>query len=151
MTLAQSFLSLVVGGLFVAGVAIVWIEPARERQADRRRAAARREALLWARQRELARAAVTPQHVEQARSALDVAFDLATAQYHAALETGQGGRMPTREQVAAQMAAVTGEHDRVPVTTDELLAFAALAAGFERAFRPRIAVEPADPDDAKYW
>lgn len=81
---------------------------------------------------------------------LDAAFELATEQYHAGLELGQGGRMPSREQVAAQYASITEEHDRIPLTTGELLAFAALAAGFERTFRPPIAAEPTDPDGSPH-
>lgn len=82
---------------------------------------------------------------------LDAAFHLATEQYYAGLETGQGGRMPTRAQVAADLASISGVHDEAPLSNEEALKFAALAAGFNRAFRPPITVEPADPDDAKYW
>ena len=95
-------------------------------------------------------AAVTPQQVKQPQTTLDAAFHQATEQYYAGLETGQGGRMPTRAQVAADLASITGEHDEVPITTAELLSFAALAAGFERAFRPPIAADT-DPDGTTAW
>lgn len=92
-----------------------------------------------------------PQQSEQAQATLDAAFEQATEQYQAGLETGQGGRMPSREQVAAQYASITEEHDRIPLTTDELLAFAALAAGFERTFRPPIAADPDSDSSPRAW
>jgi len=87
----------------------------------------------------------------QARTALDEAYDLATRQALAQAETGQGWAMPTREQVAADLGLVSAEHDRVELSTGECLTFAALAAGFDRAFRPPISAEPSDPDDAHHW
>jgi len=83
----------------------------------------------------------------QARTALDVAFDLATEQALAQAETGQGWKMPTREQVAADLGMVRAEHDRVVLTDAEVEAFADLMKRL-----PMIAAgEPIDPDDAHHW
>jgi len=83
----------------------------------------------------------------QARTALDEAYDLATRQAEAQAETGQGWAMPSREQVAADLAAVSVEHDQVVLTDAEVEAFADLMKRL-----PRIAAgEPADPDDAHHW
>lgn len=87
----------------------------------------------------------------RARTALDEAYDLATRQAEAQAETGQGWAMPTRQQIAADLGLVSAEHDRVELSTGECLTFAALAAGFDRAFRPPISAEPSDPDDAHHW
>jgi hypothetical protein len=83
----------------------------------------------------------------QARTVLDVAFDLATEQALAQAETGQGWEMPTREQVAADLGMVRAEHDRVVLSDAEVEAFADLMKRL-----PMIAAgEPIDPDDARYW
>jgi len=136
---ADAYRDLVVGALVVVMLALLLIEPLVERRKARRKAARGQQKLA------------APVSHAQARTALDEAYAQATEQALAQAETGQGWAMPTRQQVADDLAAVSVEHDQVDLSTQECLAFAALAAGFDRAFRPPITTEPTDPDDAHQW
>lgn len=104
--------------------------------------AAEREEQVRAAQRVLAR--------EEAQDALDAAYAKAEEQALAAAEVGLGWQMPSREQVAT--AASDGGHDRLAMSDAERALEVALLDGeFFHESRPPITVEPADPDDAKYW
>ena len=134
---AQAWRALLIAALAVVLCAVL-AEPRIERRRERRREQARPEP------------APGPQPAEP-EPLLDVAYALATEQYLGGLETGQGGLMPSREQVARDIAAVGVEHDQVELSTEECLRFAGIAAGFDRAFRPPIPTDLSDPDGQHRW
>lgn len=138
---------------FVAVVVVliaIWIPPRVERR-NAKRATQVREAEQVLRRKAVQAARDAEYAAAEDQATLDAAFDLATAQYHAALETGQGGRMPTRQQVAAQLASITYEHDRIEDMTDaELLAFGAIVKPLRQRPRPPVTSERIDTDGTRH-
>ena len=146
MTAPEALRDLIVAALAVVGLAIVWIESVEARRADQRFAAVAREA----RHQADVRAARALLQRSEAQDALDAAYRAAEEQAHAAAEVGLGWSMPSREQCAA--AAYDGTHERLLMCDAERALEVALLDGeFFHESRPPITVEPADPDDAKYW
>lgn len=137
MTATQALGDMILAAVFVALLA-VWAEPLVQRRRAKVSAAA---------------PAAVVQAPESEASAptnsLDVAWMLALEQASAAAEVGRGWALPTRQQVSAQMASITGEHDEIEdIPAIELLTFAALVDGLRE--RPR-AVADTDPGEPGTW
>jgi hypothetical protein len=142
MDAAEALRDMAAVALFVAALAVVWVEPVRERRADRRYAEQLREFKLAAD----ARTAVMRADLERTRALNDCAFEAAEQQL---AQSGRCSQMPSREQVIA--AAGEGAHDWLGVSPqDRALEVALLEAVFHHEARPPVAADT-DPDAAASW
>ncbi len=138
----EALLVMLVAALAVSITVVVRVEAIHER-AGRRYAQDLRECERVAEER-AARARVER---ERPRTVAKYALEVAERQRQL---FARGRAMSAREQVRADVPAVTGEHDRIEdITAIELLAFAALVDGLRE--RPATAVDRTDPDTAAPW
>lgn len=136
MTVADALLTMLALALLAGALAFAFTEPV----ADSRRA----EELCEAKRRAEARDALARADRVKARAAADYGFDLAERQL------AQHRAMPSREQVCADVSAVTGGHDRIEdIPALELLTFAAIVDGLRE--RPATAVDTEQAGGPFQW